>query len=89
VNGEHGKMVTIIRESNAPYRSSTGLVPLESVRERTMAVPRDWISEDGMSVTEQFLEYAGPLAGEIPPHSVLARHAIERKCAPYTDPGKK
>jgi len=89
VEGEHGKMVTLVRESDNPYRCTTGLAPLEAVSGRTREVPREWIAADGLSVTQAFIDYVAPLAGDIPPASVLKRYYIDKKCAPYADPGKK
>ncbi len=89
VEGEHGKMVTLVRESNHPYKCTTGLTPLESVRGITKDVPQEWIAKDGMGVTEEFLEYVRPLVGELPPISILERHPVERKCPPYERPSKK
>lgn len=88
VAGETGKMVALVRESNNPYVCGTALVPLDAVRERTRDVPREWISEDGMSVTEEFLEYVRPLVGPIPSHARLARHFIPKLCPPYERPRK-
>jgi ATP-dependent phosphofructokinase / diphosphate-dependent phosphofructokinase len=89
VAGEHGKMVTLVRESDNPYTCTTGLCDLEAVRGRVKEVPKSWIGADGMSVTEEFLAYVRPIVGPLPEMGILDRHAVAKKCAPYERPSKK
>lgn len=63
VAGESGKMVTIERTSDEPYRWTTGTVELERVANAEHKVPREYINEAGNGVTEAFLRYARPLIG--------------------------
>jgi 6-phosphofructokinase 1 len=65
ISGATGKMVTLARESNAPYRSTTGLAELEQVAYTERRFPSEWINPEGNDVMPQFLEYVSPLAGEI------------------------
>jgi 6-phosphofructokinase 1 len=63
VEGRDGHMVTLARESNDPYRWTTGLAPLEKVANAERKVPDEFISPEGNDMTEAFLAYARPLIG--------------------------
>ena len=66
VQGTTGKMVTLERVSNTPYRCDLGTVDLKAVANDEKPFPREWVGEDGFSVTEDFLTYARPLIqGEV------------------------
>ncbi len=65
VEGTTGKMVTLVRESNTPYRSTTGLAELEDVAYTERRFPAEWIHLEGNDVSPEFLDYVRPLAGEI------------------------
>ena len=60
-NNETGKMCTICRVCDIPYRTKTMLVDVSTVANKEKHVPDDWISEDGMHVTDKFAKYARPL----------------------------
>ena len=48
------------------YRCDTVAVPVSRVANEVRAVPREWITPDGMQVTQQFRDYALPLIqGEV------------------------
>jgi 6-phosphofructokinase 1 len=59
--GEGGKMVTLLRRSDYPYRCGMGSVELDAVAGKTRSFPLEWISKNGMGVEEAFLTYARPL----------------------------
>src|ERR1017187_7976079 len=66
VEGRSGLMVKIVRTQSSPYRWTTGLQPLEDIANVEHVLPRDWISPDGFSPNEKFVEYARPLIeGEV------------------------
>ena len=66
--GENGKMVTLERTSDDPYRCETGLALLSDVANGEKLFPREWIAADGFSVTGEFDRYARPLIqGEVKP----------------------
>ena len=68
IEGVTGKMVTLERVSNNPYKCETGLVDLSKVANGEKYFPKEWISNDGFFVTEDFIEYARPLIqGEVKP----------------------
>jgi len=61
-------MTTIERLQDEPYRWQIGTAPLGDIGDREKPVPREFIREDGLHVTEAFLRYLRPLiAGEAPP----------------------
>lgn len=67
LEGTTGKMVTLVRESNNPYRCTTGLADLDAVANSEKKVPRAWINERGNMPTQEFLDYVRPLVqGEVP-----------------------
>jgi 6-phosphofructokinase 1 len=84
-----GKMVSLVRESDKPYKCTTGLVNLVDVANAEKPLPRECINEAGNFVTEQFIRYARPLIqGEVavpienglPKYIRLKRNPISKKC---------
>lgn len=59
--GQTGKMAAFRRESQMPYLCNVEMVNVCDVANKEKPVPRDWITEDGYYVTEQFCEYVRPL----------------------------
>jgi 6-phosphofructokinase 1 len=91
VEGQSGFMVKIVRTQTGPYQWTTGLQPLEDIANVEHFIPRDWISADGFSPNEKFVEYARPLIdGEVkvpsedglPKFAVLAKKPVRQKLAP-------
>jgi len=67
IEGVTGKMVSLVRESNRPYKCVTGLADLDAVANGEKKVPREWINERGNMPTQAFIDYARPLIqGEVP-----------------------
>ncbi|MDI6726963.1 MAG: diphosphate--fructose-6-phosphate 1-phosphotransferase, partial [Smithellaceae bacterium] len=68
ISGVSGKMVSIKRLSDSPYRCETELVDLSLVANGEKYFPLEWITSDGFFVTEGFIRYAKPLIqGEVKP----------------------
>ncbi len=68
LEGVTDKMVTLVRESDAPYKCHYGLTDLSKVANGEKFFPKDWITDDGFFVTEDFTRYALPLVqGETKP----------------------
>ncbi len=68
LEGVTDKMVTLVRESDSPYRCGYGLTDLSKVANGEKFFPKTWITEDGFFVTEDFTRYALPLIqGETKP----------------------
>ena len=65
--GTSGKMMTLERTCDDPYRCDTGLAALAEVANGEKLLPDEWIGDDGFSLTQDFLRYARPLIqGEVP-----------------------
>jgi 6-phosphofructokinase 1 len=62
IKGISGKMVTLIRESDAPnYKCTAGLADLSAVANGEKILPRYFLDEQGTSITEKFKKYLAPL----------------------------
>ena len=59
--GESGRMIALKRVSIYPYQCITESVDVQQVANLEKKVPLEWITPDGMQVTEAFEEYARPL----------------------------
>lgn len=70
-DGASGVMVTIVRESDDPYRSSFGTAPLHDVAVRAKPMPDAMINADGNFPTEAFFDYLRPLVGDLPEYAEL------------------
>jgi 6-phosphofructokinase 1 len=67
VAGTSGFMVTLVRESDQPYRSAVSLVPLAEVANGMKPLPRDYLDVAGTQITAAMRQYASPLVmGEVP-----------------------
>jgi 6-phosphofructokinase 1 len=79
LKGISDRMVTLVRESNAPYKCVTGLAKLEDVANAQKQVPDHFINSEGNFVTEAFIEYAKPLIGDpLPEYVRLERIPVKR-----------
>ncbi len=68
LDGVTDKMVTLVRESESPYKCSYGLTELSKVANGEKFFPKAWITKGGFFVTEDFTRYARPLIqGETKP----------------------
>ncbi len=77
---QSGFMVTLVRESNDPYRCSTGLVELDAVANQEKYLPDAFINAAGNHVTDAFIAYARPLLGDLlPPYVTLAGHHVPKR----------
>lgn len=64
--GRSGEMVTFERASNNPYRITFGSAPLSQVANHERPMPDEYISPDGMEITQAFRDYVAPLVGPMP-----------------------
>jgi 6-phosphofructokinase 1 len=78
IEGPGGQMVTLVRESNQPYRCTTGLAPLAKVAQAERKVPPEFINREGNFVTEAFLHYLRPLVGSLPQYARLEMHRVAK-----------
>ena len=63
LDGETNRMVSLVRVSDDPYASETGLTPLEPVAGAHKTMPAEFLDSGGMP-TGAFIEYARPLIGK-------------------------
>lgn len=59
-----GWMATILREPGEEYKPYFDKVPLEKVANSHRQLPAEWITGDGLDVTDDFIRYAKPLIGD-------------------------
>jgi len=92
VNGETGKLVTLVRGDGDQYTCETGLSALSDVVGNLKKLPKEWVNEDGVSLNFQFFRYATPLIqGEIsvpydnglPAYAKLSRETVDKTLASY------
>ena len=63
IKGKSGVMITLQRESERPYKCTTGEAPLEKVADTEKLLPEEFINSKKNFVTEGFIEYCRPLIG--------------------------
>ena len=61
LSGHNAIMPIIVRELDAPYQWSISHVPLAKVANQEKSMPREFISMDGMGITEACRRYLAPL----------------------------
>ncbi|MBO6133443.1 MAG: 6-phosphofructokinase [Lachnospiraceae bacterium] len=75
--GDSGKMVVFTRLSDDPYQCGTEVKDVHKIANDERMVPREWITEDGTYVTDEFVTYVRPLIqGDVNPIMVdgIPRH---------------
>jgi 6-phosphofructokinase 1 len=66
--GKNAVMPAIIRVSDTPYRWKIDEAPLDKVANAEKMLPRDYITPDGLGITDKARRYLAPLIkGEAPP----------------------
>ncbi len=77
LDGEHDKMVTLVRHNEPAYHCATGLVALSEVANVQRLMPDSYLNSAKTMVTRAFYDYALPLIGEaLPLHAVLEEIGI-------------
>ncbi len=56
-------MASLERQPGAAYEIGYDAVPLESVANKARQLPRDYITDSGNDIREEYRAYAEPLAG--------------------------
>lgn len=80
--GDSGMMVTLERTSEDPYQAQTTVKNVHKIANDEKCVPREWITEDGTYVTDEFISYVKPLIqGDVSPVMVdgIPRHLYTPK----------
>ena len=67
-----GYMATIVRQPGSIYNVEYGKAPLELMANAERRFPKEWIAENKVDVTDDFIRYARPLIGEDWPSVPLA-----------------
>lgn len=79
IDGETDRMITLVRDSDDPYRCETSLAPLDDVANHERTLPPEFLTTDGLGVTPAFVEYARPLlGGPLPAYARLKRMPYRR-----------
>ena len=88
IAGHNSIMPTIERISSSPYTWKIGMVELSRVANVEKMMPKNFISEDGLGITDKCREYLSPLIkGEdyppyrngLPDYVRLKNVAVDRK----------
>lgn len=97
--GDSGYMSTILRKPGAIYSVEYDKTPLEVVANSERTFPKQWIADNKMDVTDDFVNYAMPLVGEdwvsVPLVNGRQRFTrfkpifADRRLAPYTPEGQR
>ena len=92
LDGKNSIMPAIIRTSNNPYQWEIGYGELKDIANVEKMMPKNYISEDGFSITEECREYLLPLIeGEnyppyingLPDYVVLKKSKVDKKLPPF------
>ncbi len=97
--GKGGVMATILRRPGKDYEVYYSDVPLGVVANSARRLPAEWIAENRIDVTDDFIRYAAPLLGEgIAPlefengqlrFARLKLEPVAQKCAAYVPVGMR
>jgi ATP-dependent phosphofructokinase / diphosphate-dependent phosphofructokinase len=63
VEGKTGIMIGFERVNSSPYSIRIIEIPIEEVMMHERPMPKEFISEDGLGVTEKFIDWCRPLIG--------------------------
>ena len=93
IAGKNAVMPTIVRIQSSPYIWEIGEAPLSEIANVEEKMPADYISNDGMFITDKCREYLSPLIqGEdyptykngLPAYVRLQKNKIEKKLSPIS-----
>ena len=93
LEGENGKMITLVREDDPEYKCTTGFAELADVANGEKKVPPEYINKAGNHVTDAMRDYVRPLvhgqapikigADGLPVFMRFERKPLEKKLTPY------
>ncbi len=85
LKGEGGYMSTIIREPGKKYAVNYDKVELGTVANADRKFPEEWISQNRVDVTDEFIDWAFPLiGGKLPVFAEFKQIFASKKCEDYT-----
>lgn len=68
LDGKTGKMVVFRRQAKDAYQCTTEVHDIQEIANLERAFPKEWITEDGCGISEEYKKYARPLIlGELQP----------------------
>lgn len=73
LDGKSGKMISLRRLSNHPYRTETVFVDLKDVAALTSSLPLSYINSSQNGIDPSFLDYILPLVGNLPQYASLKK----------------
>jgi 6-phosphofructokinase len=76
--GDSGVMVSIKRISNDPYTVEFGKVELKEVALSAKPMPAEFLNSEANHVSQLFIDYMKPLAGELPEFARLEKIFVKR-----------
>jgi 6-phosphofructokinase 1 len=84
VKGRNSVMPTIVRKSSKPYKWAVGVAELKDVANREKMMPREFITEDGLGITQKCRNYLAPLihGEDYPPYRNGMPQYVRLKNAP-------
>lgn len=86
IKGFSGKMISICRITNNPYKVEYKTVDLDNVANFIKVVPNQYINNEGNNITQEFIDYALPLIqkepnikyrNSMPKFAKLNKHLVE------------
>jgi len=93
LDGAHGKMVSLLRQSSQPYQCTTTLVELSAVAHGEKKLPPEFINNTQNHITDAFKDYLRPLlrgrapitinADGLPAFTRLNKKRLPQKCPEY------
>ena len=93
LDGENGRMITLIRGGGTEYECTTGLAALSDVANGEKMLPKEYINEAGNHITDAMKDYVRPLvqgqapvtidADGLPVYMRFERKAIQKKLPEY------
>jgi len=84
LKGEAGCMATIIRNPGPKYSITYDKVRLETVANADRKFPGEWIAENRIDVTDEFVRWAMPLiGGKLPEFARFEEIFVQKKCKAY------
>lgn len=82
LDGETGYMATIVRIPGEKYQIQYSKVPLNIVANSAREFPKQWISENRVDVTDDFVKWAMPLIGDPLPQFANFKEILAPKLCP-------
>jgi ATP-dependent phosphofructokinase / diphosphate-dependent phosphofructokinase len=76
--GSSGLMTTFVRGEGSSYGVSIGTIPLNEVAAKTKPLPKEFIADGGLMVTEAFRTYITPLVGMMPEYIDLHPNSVKK-----------